>query len=101
MTGCVTSSRPRAGQKGRNVQRGRRSRGHVIDENVCADVSTLPGPCSPEKMTTFLLVEKRLDAKWSGFRMPYEYQMARPFEYWTNGSHLVFLFIGLLFEWLF
>ena len=68
MTGCVTSSRPRAGQKGRNVQRGRRSRGHVIDENVCADVSTLPGPCSPEKMTTWMpngqVLECHMNTRW-------------------------------------
>ena len=26
------------------------------------------------------MVEKRLDAKWCGFRMPFEYRTAQPFE---------------------
>ena len=31
------------------------------------------------------MVEKRLDAKWSGIQMPFENGIARPFEYRTNG----------------
>ena len=36
------------------------------------------------------MVKKRLDARWSSILMPYEYCTARPFEYRTNGHHLVF-----------
>ena len=35
------------------------------------------------------IVEKRLDAIWSSFQMPLEYRIAQPFEYQTNGCHLV------------
>ena len=37
------------------------------------------------------MVEKSLDAKWSSIGMPFEYQTAQPFEYLTNGPHLVVL----------
>ena len=43
------------------------------------------------------MVEKRLDSKWSGFQMPFEYQIAQPFEYQTNGPHLVLLCTGPVF----
>ena len=45
------------------------------------------------------MIEKMLDVKWSGFRMPCEYRTAKPFEYGTNGHHLVFLCTGSVFEW--
>ena len=35
--------------------------------------------------------QKRLDAKRSGFQMPFEYWIVQPFEYWTHGHHLDFL----------
>ena len=43
------------------------------------------------------MVKNRLDAKWSGFRMPSEYRTAQAFEYLTNGCHLVFLCTGPVF----
>ena len=45
------------------------------------------------------MVEKRLDAKWSGIQMPFEYWIAQPFEYRTNGCHLVFLWTDPVLEW--
>ena len=35
------------------------------------------------------MVKKKLDANWSDIQMLFEYQTAGPFEYWTNGLHLV------------
>ena len=43
---------------------------------------------------------KEVDAKWSGFGMPFEYRRAQPFEYRINWRHLVFLCTGLVFKWL-
>ena len=34
------------------------------------------------------MVQKRLDAKWSGFRMSFDYRTAQPFEYQTNRTIL-------------
>ena len=42
---------------------------------------------------------KKLDAKWSGFQMPFQYRTAQPSEYWTNGRHIVFSCTGPVFEW--
>ena len=44
------------------------------------------------------LVEKRLDAKWSSFQMPFEYGSAQTFEDRTNGRHLVFLCTSLVYD---
>ena len=49
---------------------------------------------------SFGMVEKRLDAKWSGFWMPFEYLTAQTIDYQTNGHHLVSLCTGLVFKWL-
>ena len=51
------------------------------------------------KLPSTWMVKKRSDAKWSGFRMPFEYQTAWPFENRTIGHHLVFLCTGLVFKW--
>ena len=40
---------------------------------------------------------------WSmlfSIQKPFEYQIARPFEYWTNRHHLVFLITDWVFKWL-
>ena len=50
------------------------------------------------ELVWYLNGRKRLDAKWSSFRMPFEYRTAQPFEYWKNGSHLVFFCTGPVFE---
>ena len=36
------------------------------------------------------MVPKRLNTKWSSIQMPFEYQITRPFEYWTNAHHLMY-----------
>ena len=33
-------------------------------------------------------------------RSVFEYRTAGPFEYWTNGHHLIFLCTGPVLEWL-
>ena len=39
------------------------------------------------------MVERRLDAKWSGFLILVEYWTVQPFEYRTNGRYLVFFMV--------
>ena len=51
------------------------------------------------KLLGIQMIEKRLDANWFGFWMPFEYRTAQPFAYWTYGCHLVFLSTGLVFKW--
>ena len=53
------------------------------------------------ELSGFHMVETRLDPKWFGNQMPFEYQTASLFEYRTNERHLVFLCSGLVFKWSF
>ena len=50
--------------------------------------------------SVFIWSKKEVGCRISGIQMPFKYQTARLFEYLTNGSHLVFLCTGQVFEWL-
>ena len=56
-----------------------------------SDSSKYSGDLITKRSFGIQMVEKRLNAKWSGFQMP--------FEYWTNGCYLVFLCFGPVFIW--